>query len=269
MSIASLMEILQSNALLITLGVILAAILFFVIFKGVIKMIVLASAIICAVAAWMFLQRNGFTYLSFVTDTPQPWMVQALAWGVGVFILLLFFHIISWFSQLFTWKKKLSAGGIITTILMCLLMLWVGVMGLSYYGSIAKIRHYHELAEAQINGAVLPTLPWSTQASEALRKHPWTGWVEYIDLMDNREQTNLACLVAFGCSLDEPTYTAFYNAQLAQRGIPQPTRFLQLFGDTGLRTLVKEGRFVTLLENEHLTTFLQFRDTAAKFRNIL
>lgn len=263
------MELLQNHALLIVLGVILLSILFFVIFKGVIRMIVLATAVICAVAAWMFLQRNGFTYLAFVTDTPQPWMVQVLAWGAAIFILLLFFHIISWFTQLFSWKKKLSAGGVLTTILMSFLMLWVGVMGLSYYGSIAKIRHYHELAEAQINGAVLPTLPWSTQACEALRQHPWTSWVAAIDLMENREQTNLACLVAFGCTLDEPTYTAFYNAQLAQRGIPQPSRFLQLFGDQGLRTLVKEGRFVTLLENEHLTTFLQFRETASKFRDIL
>ena len=263
------MEILQNNLLLITLGAILLAILFFIIFKGVIKMIVLATAVICAVAAWIFLQRNGFTYLAFVTDTPQPWMVQVLAWGAGVFVLLLFFHIISWFSQLFTWKKKLSAGGLLTTVLMCLLMLWVGVMGLSYYGSIAKIRYYHELAEAQINGAPQPSLPWSTEAAEALRAHPWTSWVVAVDLMNNREHTNLACLVAFGCSLDEPTYTAFYNAQLAQRGIPQPARFLQLFGDPGLRTLVKEGHFVTLLENEHLTTFLQFRDTAAKFRDIL
>ena len=263
------MELIQNHALLLVLGVILLSILFFVIFKGVIRMIVLASAVICAVAAWMFLQRNGFTYLAFITDAPQPWMVQVLAWGAAIFILLLFFHIISWFTQLFSWKKKLSAGGVLTTILMSFLMLWVGVMGLSYYGSIAKIRHYHELAEAQINGAVLPALPWSTQACEALRQHPWTSWVAAIDLMENREQTNLACLVAFGCTLDEPTYTAFYNAQLAQRGIPQPSRFLQLFGDQGLRTLVKEGRFVTLLENEHLTTFLQFRETASKFRDIL
>lgn len=263
------MDILVNNALLITLGVIIAAILFFIIFKGAIRMIVLATAIICAVAAWMFLQRNGFTYLAFVTDAPQPWMVQVLAWGVGAFILLLFFHIITWFSQLFSWKRRLSAGGIITTILMCLLMLWVGMMGISYYGSICKIRHYHELAVAQVSGAELPSLPWSTRAKEALQANPWVGWVSAIDLMDNREHTNLACLVAFGCSLDEPTYTAFYQAQLANRGIPQPGRFLQLFGDRGLRTLVQEGRFVTLLENEHLTTFLQFRDTAAKFRDIL
>ncbi len=263
------MDILVNNALLITLGVIIAAILFFIIFKGAIRMIVLATAIICAVAAWMFLQRNGFTYLAFVTDAPQPWMVQVLAWGVGAFILLLFFHIITWFSQLFSWKRCLSAGGIITTILMCLLMLWVGMMGISYYGSICKIRHYHELAVAQVSGAELPSLPWSTRAKEALQANPWVSWVSAIDLMDNREHTNLACLVAFGCSLDEPTYTAFYQAQLANRGIPQPGRFLQLFGDRGLRTLVQEGRFVTLLENEHLTTFLQFRDTAAKFRDIL
>ena len=105
------MDVLANNALLIVLGGILAAILFFIIFKGAIRMIVLATAIILAVAAWIFLQRNGFTYLSFVTDSPQPWMVQVLAWGVGIFILLLFFHIISWFTQLFSWKRRLSAEG--------------------------------------------------------------------------------------------------------------------------------------------------------------
>ena len=77
------MDVLANNALLIVLGGILAAILFFIIFKGAIRMIVLATAIILAVAAWIFLQRNGFTYLSFVTDSPQPWMVQVLAWGWG------------------------------------------------------------------------------------------------------------------------------------------------------------------------------------------
>ncbi|MBQ5665148.1 MAG: hypothetical protein IIV41_04680, partial [Akkermansia sp.] len=67
----------------------------------------------------------------------------------------------------------------------------------------------------------------------------------------------------------EPTFTHFYNTQLANRGIPQPTRLLDLFRDPGLRTMVKEGRFVSLLENERLNTVLRFRNTEEKMRLIL
>lgn len=259
----------EPDLLLIILGIIVAAILCFTIFKGAIKMIVLAAAIICAVSVWIFLQRNGFTYLAFVTDSPQPWMVQILAWAAGLFVLMLFFHMMMWFSQLFSWKKKLSAGSFLTTIFMSALMLWVASVGVNYYGSISKIRYFHEVAKAQISGQEQPTMPWVTTASDKMRTHPWTSWITQLDPMDNKAQTNLACLVAFGCTLDEPTYTAFYQNQLANRNVPQSTRFLQLFGDNGLRTLVRERHFVTLLENEHLTTFLQFRNTAQIVNELL
>lgn len=259
----------SSTILLIILGVILLSILFFTIFKGIIRMILLSVAIITAVCVWVFLQRNGFTYVAFLTDTPKPWMVQLLAWGVSVFILVAFFHGMVWISQLFTFRKKVSAGGIITTILMCLLMLWVGNIAISYYGDVCKIRYFHELALAETRGQVRPEMPWFTRAKETLRGQTYTQWLNSIDPMEDKAQTNLACLIAFGCSLDEPTYTAFYNQQLANRGIPQPGRFLDLFQDEGLRTHVKEGRFVTLLENERLKTFLQFRDTAIHMKTIL
>jgi hypothetical protein len=105
--------------------------------------------------------------------------------------------------------------------------------------------------------------------STALRKSKATGWIQSFDPIDDPAQTNLACLVAFGCTLDEPTFSTFYNTQLANRGIPQPTRLLDLFRDPGLRTMVKEGRFVSLLENERLNTVLRFRNTADTMRNIL
>ena len=102
-----------------------------------------------------------------------------------------------------------------------------------------------------------------------MRTSPVTGWLQALDPIDDPAQTNLACLVAFGCTLDEPTFTTYYNTQLAGRGIPQPTRLLDLFRDPGLRTMVKEGRFVSLLENERLNTVLRFRNTEEKMRNIL
>ncbi len=263
-----------SHIILTVLGVIALAILIFALIKGVIKMILLAVAISGAVAAWIFLQKNGFTYVAFITDSPQPWMVQTLAWSTAIFILLVCFHGMVWISQLFSFKKKFGLGGGITTVLMSLIMLWVTMMGIFYYGNVSRIRYYHELAEAQMQrlsnpAAEMPATPWFTRVSSALRASRITGWVQSIDPIDDPAQTNLACLVAFGCTLDEPTYTHFYNTQLANRGIPQPSRLLDLFRDPGLRTMVKEKRYVSLLENERLNTVLRFRETSVKMRNIL
>ena len=258
-----------SHIILTVLGVIVGAILLFALLKGVIKMLLLAIAVSSAIAAWMFLQKNGYTYVEFMTDTPQPWMVQALAWGAAVFILVLFFHGMVWVSQLFNFRKRPGLGCVLTTVLMSLVMIWVSVMGIFYYGNVCRIRYYHELAEAQMNRSTMPDIPWFSRTSSALRTSPVTGWLQALDPIDDPAQTNLACLVAFGCTLDEPTFTTFYNTQLAGRGIPQPTRLLDLFRDPGLRTMVKEGRFVSLLENERLNTVLRFRNTEEKMRNIL
>lgn len=263
-----------SHIILTVLAIIAVAIIIFALIKGVIKMILLALAVSGAVASWMFLQKNGFTYLAFVTDSPEPWMVQALAWSVAIFILLVFFHGMVWISQLFSFRKKFGLGGVLTTIFMSLIMLWVVMMGINYYGNVCRIRYYHELAGAQMqrlsNPAVqMPTTPWFTRISTAIRQSKITGWMLSLDPIDDPAQTNLACLVAFGCTLDEPTFTNFYNTQLAGRGIPQPTRLLDLFRDPGLRTLVKEGRFVSLLENERLNTVLGYKTTAEKMRYIL
>ena len=258
-----------SHIILTVLGVIVGAILLFALLKGVLKMLLLAIAVSSAIAAWMFLQKNGYTYVEFMTDTPQPWMVQALAWGVAVFILVLFFHGMVWMSQLFNFRKRPGLGCVLTTVLMSLVMLWVSIMGIFYSGNVCRIRYYHELAEAQMNRSTMPDIPWFSRTSTALRTSPVTGWLQALDPIDDPAQTNLACLVAFGCTLDEPTFTTFYNTQLASRGIPQPTRLLDLFRDPGLRTMVKEGRFVSLLENERLNTVLRFRNTEEKMRNIL
>lgn len=258
-----------SHIVLIALGVILAAIVLFSLLKGVIKMILLALAAISAIAVWIFFQRSGFTLLSFLTSSPQPWMVQVCAWGAAVFIFAVFFHGMSWFSQLFSWRRGgASAGGILTTVLMCAVLLWVAMVGISYYGDVSRIRYYHELAEAQ-PGSAAPSMPWFTRLKRVLRKAPATAWLEMLDPMDDLAQTNLACLVSYGCSLNEQQMNEFYRTRLEHSGVPHPSRFLDLFRDKGLRTLVEEGRFVTLLENDRLKTFLQRQNTWEVLRNML
>ncbi len=259
----------DSNAMLTVLGVLVAGIIFFILFKGVIRMILLALAVISAIAVWIVIQRNGFTFLSFLTNSPQPWMVQVAAWGASLFIFMVFYHGMSWISQLFSWRKGVSATSLITTVLMSCLMVWVGSIGVSYYGNVSRISYYHELALAHQKGSDAPAMPWFTRMKNTLRQANSTAWLEAIDPLDDPAQTHLACLVAYGCTLDEAGYRNFYNQSLANRGIPQPTRFLDLFGDKGLRTLVQERRFSTLLENERLQNFLRFRDTEAYIKNIL
>lgn len=260
----------SGTALWAVLGIIVIAMALFMLLKGVIKLMLLVAALTAAVGWWVLVQRMGFTYLEFVTDSPKPWMVQVAAWGGSAFILLVYYHIRVWASQLFSFNRRAGAGTILTTILLCLLLLWVGLMGVSYYGDVCRISYYHELALAQKEGrAEMPAKPWFTTMKEELNRHPAMGWVMKLNPMENPAQTNLACLLAYGCTFEQPTYTMFYHQSLANRGIPQPTRFLDLFGDQGLRTLVEQGRFVTLLENERLSTFLQFRNTEELILNIL
>lgn len=252
----------SSSTVVIALCVILAAIVLFSLFKGVIKMLLLAIAAISAITVWIFIQRNGFTFLALIISRPQPWMVQLCAWVAGIFTFSVFFHGMSWFSQLFSWRRGgASAGGILTTALMCSLMLWVGMVGISYYGDVARISYYRDLAEAHIIGQNGPRIPWFTRLKKALREAPVTSWLAKVDPMDDIAQTNLACLVAYGCSLNEEQMLQFYKTRLEHCGVPHPSRFLDLFRDKGLRTLVEEKRFVTLLENEHLKTFLQRQNT--------
>lgn len=258
------------DIVLTALGAILAAIILFSVFKGVIRMLLMAIAISTAIGVWLFMQSKGFMVLAFITSSPQPWMVQTAAWGSALFAFAVFYHGMTWFSQLFTWKRNgASVGGITTTVLMSALMLWVGFIAISYYGDIARISYYHDLAEAHTQGQPDPPMPWFTRAKNVLHKADATSWLEKIDPMEDRAQTNLACMVAYGCSLPEGQSEAFYYKTFAHKGIPQPTRLLELFRDKGLRTLVREKRFVTLLENERLKTFLQFKDTEQIFLKIL
>ncbi len=258
------------TTILLALAVLIIFTIIFSVLKGVIRMILLSIAVIGSIGVWIFLQNKGFTLLALLTDSPQNWMVQVLAWGLSLFVFAVFFHGMNWFSQLFSWRRGgASPGGIITTILMTALMIWVATVGVSYYGNIARISYYCDLAAAHSKGESNPAMPWFTRAKNAIRKADATAWLESIDPLENPAQANLACLVAYGCSLSEPEFTKFYNERLARCGVPHPTRFLELFRDKGLRTLVEEGRYVTLLENERLNAFLNMGNTSEILEKII
>lgn len=253
--------------------VILVAVLLFIIIysavKGLLKMLLLAIALSSSIVVWIFIQNKGFTLLSCVTSSPRPWMVQTLAWGAAVLVLAIFFHGMSWFAQLFSpSKKKAGVCSIMTTSLMCILTLWVCSIAVSYYGTISRVSYAHDLAEARYHGAATPEVPAFMRGKAIIRRAAGLSWLESIDPLESAVQSNLACLVAYGCSLTEEEYTQFYAQRLAGLGIPHSLRFLDLFADAGLRKLVQEGRFVALLENDRLNTFLHYNGTAEYLKNI-
>ncbi|MCI7003800.1 MAG: hypothetical protein MR890_00060 [Akkermansia muciniphila] len=249
------------DPLTVGIAAILLVILVFSIIKGFLKMFLLALAISASIFVWLALQRHGFTYLAFITSSPRPWMVQALSWAAALFTFLVLHHGLRWFSMLFSFRKA-SPGMVVTSVLMSGVMLWALSIGISYYADIQRIAYCRDCAAAAMAGQAAPELPTVVSLKDTLRSTPFTAHLTDIDPLENPAQANLACLVAYGCTLDEARYTAFYNEQILPLGFPQPTRFLDLFGDPGLRTLVQEGRFVTLLENERLTTFAGFCNTA-------
>ena len=263
------MELSSPNTLYILLAAAFLFVIVFSIIKGLVRMILLAVAICCAIVTWMFVQSQGFTLLSFLTSTPQPWMVQALAWVAAGAVLFIFFYVMNWFAMLFGLSKgKAGAFNLITTSLMCILVLWVSTVAVSYYGTISRVSYYHDLAESHYHGAAKPDVPLFTQGKYLIRTAKYLAWLESIDPLESPAQSNLACLVAYGCSLNEAEYTRFYYERLVKLNIPHSTRFLELFADAGLRKLVAEGHFVSLLENDRLNGFLQFADTATKLENI-
>lgn len=252
-----------SHYIAIGLASLLLIMLVFTLLKGIIRTLVMVVGICLAIGLWLFIQSNGFALLAFVTSSPEPWMVQACAYGLALAVLVVFYHAVTWFSSLFS-PRKFSKGGIVTTFLMLLLMLWLGAVGISYYANIALVSYYHDLALAHGRGEQDPPLPIFCRMKNTMSLSPLTQWLGRVDPMDSPARTRLACLVSYGCTLSEAEYTRFYNERLRHHGIPQPTRFLDLFGDTGLRTFVQEGHFVSLLENERLNTFLSFSDTEEK-----
>ena len=248
----------NSTIVICIIAALIVLLLSFTLLKGVVRMLILAIAVIAAVATWMFMQRSGFTLFSMVGISPPTWLIQILAilMALGVFIIL--FHGMRWFADLFSLRGKKKAGpiAIITMLFMTLLMLWVASLGLSYAGDIARIAHYHDRATAQMTGEPAPAEPLLFCIKKNMRQAPATAWLSSLDPMEDTALTNLACLIPFGCPLGEQEYTQFYDTALSRSGIPHAGRFKKLFADPGLRKLVEDKRFVTLLENEQLKSFL-------------
>lgn len=260
----------STQTLLLALGCIIGVFILFSILKGIIRLILFAIAITASIAVWIFVQKNGFTLLAFITDSPSPTLVNIASLVCALTLFVAFYVAMNWLGQLITLKggRNVTIAGLITAVLTLVLMLWVATIGISYYGDIARINFYHELASAQMNGQETPSTPWSTTLKKYINESAVTSWLRVMDPLEDPAQANMACLVAYGCTMDEARYTAFYREYLHNSGIKHPSRFLTLFADEGLRTLVRERRFVSLMENEHLRSIIQDPENEKILRTI-
>lgn len=65
----------------LVLGALLVGFIVLGMLKGMIKMLLFGAAVLSAVAAYFWLSKYGFTYLSFITSDPREWMVTVLSVG--------------------------------------------------------------------------------------------------------------------------------------------------------------------------------------------
>ena len=62
----------------LVLGALLLGFIVLGMLKGMIKMLLFGAAVLSSVAAYFWLSKYGFTYLSFITSDPREWMVTVL-----------------------------------------------------------------------------------------------------------------------------------------------------------------------------------------------
>lgn len=263
----ALIDMTPTHYALIALAVFVLLFIIFSLIKGVIKMIMLTLTISLTIGCWLFLQRNGETLLSFVIAEPKNWMVQAATYIASLFVFMVMFHGLRWFSQLFTWRRNgATSGGIITSIFMSVVMLWLTYISFSYACNLSLISYYHDMALCHSQNQKAPELPRIVKLKNRILDAPVLSWISYFDLLDNPARTKLASLIAYGCALPEAQSNYFYTTRLENCGISYPSRFTKLFNDEGLRKMVEQKNYASLLENELLETFLKAGNSEQYFQ---
>lgn len=234
---------------LLAAGLLLAAL------KGVVRMLLLAASIIGAILTYYWLQKYGFSYLSFVTASPTSWMVNALSIVGAVFVFAVFQHGLSWFSNIFSWGGGKGIGGIkgmVTTMLMCLFIVWLAGIGVSYFGSLSEIRRYKEVAG---NMSARTDVSTVSRIKSYLDDSGVGGVLSLLDPMRDAERLKLAKIVAYMSSEENEIRLNMCQQQLS-RFVPEMYRIRKLASDQGIRSLIKKNDMGSLLGDPKLTKIL-------------
>ena len=224
----------------LVLGALLVGFIVLGMLKGMIKMLLFGAAVLSAVAAYFWLSKYGFTYLSFITSDPREWMVTVLSVGGAAAVFFIFMHGLFWFSDVFSWGGRMGFGGakgIVTTILMAVVVCWVGVMCIFYYGSMAEMTRARELA---------------------------LNWLVAISPEHDPERLSLAKMIAYLVTLS-PELSDQRRTQLdcympRSRITSRVLSLKSLSEDPAIRLLVEKGDMQGLYNDVKLTRFLEDQD---------
>lgn len=223
------------------------------IFKGLIKLLLGVAALgVAALAGWI-LHVNGYSYLSFVTANPQPWMSLALAITGGIIVFAVLHHglrwlasILGWSSDRFHWLK----GGL-TTVLMVGVMIWCATMAVRYRGRIAEL---HAVKESSLSGKRVDSLPAMSRCNIALDRSQFGPYLIRVDLFEDPERLKLAKFVVWMAAKPESAAGQLRNAVGGK--FVGADRAWKLSRDAGIVSLVEKNDLDRVLADPKLTTFL-------------
>ncbi len=224
--------------------------------KGLVKMILLAASVIGSILTYYWLQKYGFSYLSFLTAEPDSWMVTTLAVVGAVFVFAVFRHGLSWFSHVFSWGGGApglgGVKGLLTTVLMCLLVVWLACIGVFYFGSLSDIKRYKEVAK---DSSARTRQSLVSQAKHYLETSPVGSAIACLDPMRDEERLKLAKIVAYMASEENAGRLEVCRGELS-RYVPHMNRLFKLASDDGIRSAMKKNDMGTLLGDPKLTRLL-------------
>lgn len=258
-----------STTIYVIAGVILVGFLVFAVLKGIIKMVLFGASVLFSVLTYFWIAKNGYSYLAFVTSDPQRWMVTTLAWTAAIAVFAVFTHGLFWFSNVFSWGSKMGFGGvkgILTTMLMAVLIVWVGIVGIFYYGSVGDIRRAHEFALVQQKMQPTVSSPWTYEWKRKISNSSSVSWLGKFDPMTDPERISLAKLVAYLASFENDKAAKRFTEMSA--AIPRPRRLWSLCRDVAVRDMVKKEDMASIMNHPGLTKFLadqSSRDALKRF----
>lgn len=258
-----------STTIYVVAGIVLVGFIILAMLKGIIKMLLFGAGVLGGVAAYYWMSKHGFSYLAFLTNDPKSWMITGLAWGSAIAVFAVFVHGMFWFSNVFSWGAKMGFGGIkglLTTVLMVAVILWISLIAVFYYGSVADVKRAHDIALSQIDGKHTVSTPWMYSWSNRIQNGDSTKWLVKMAPLQDPERISLAKLVAYLATFDPQTAVQRYSALSPH--MPRPRRLWVLSQDIAIKTLVKRDDMTTLLNHPELTKFLgdpSSRDAVKRF----
>ncbi len=247
-----------ATTIYIIAGVVLAGFIVLVLLKGVIKTLLFGLGLLGAGFAYYWMSRHGFSYLSFITKDPKAWMTTALAWISALVVLAVFIHGMTWFGSVFSWSNSGGgrAKGILTSILMSIVVVWLALIAVFYYGSLAEVKRAHEIALSQIDPEHKVSSPFVYEWSSKIKESDSSRWLLKLAPMEDPELVSLAKLVAYLATFEPQAAVRRFTVIAERDQIPRSRRLWTLSQDVAIRNLVERNDIAALLNHTELNKFL-------------